>query len=200
MKNNYIAPFRYNRNFSEIKFKSGIYKLINFANGKFYVGSSNNLPSRKRLHFGTLRRNCNVNKNLQADYNLYGKSVFSFQPIEEVRQSDQLKVREQFYLDKYAAENKHLLYNRSLNAEDLTGIKMSEECREKHKTAHLGEKNGMFGKRKTHCKFGHVRTPETVKGSRCIPCARQYYQNHKKEWKAYYKAYNEKRSKISKGF
>jgi group I intron endonuclease len=193
MKNKYIQPFLHSRKSHDIQYKSGVYILVNTTNGRFYVGSSIDLPSRKRLHFGTLRRNCNVNKNLQADYNLHGKEVFSFEPIEEVQYEDQLKVREQYWLDKYATENKHLLYNRSLNAESILGVKMSEECKEKHKTAHLGEKNGMFGKRVKECKYGHPRSPETLNGSNCKLCAKEYYLKHKEKYKEYYKTYWERR-------
>jgi hypothetical protein len=48
---------------------SGIYKIVNEVNGKYYVGSSKNIVSRYKSHMYQLRRNIHKNVDLQYDYN-----------------------------------------------------------------------------------------------------------------------------------
>lgn len=52
-----------------MKVTSGIYKIVNKVNGKYYVGSSKNIESRWKSHRYELRRNCHKNVRLQSDYN-----------------------------------------------------------------------------------------------------------------------------------
>ena len=58
--------------------KSGIYRIRNLTNNKFYIGSAVNLNKRKNQHFHYLRNNKHHNKPLQNSYNKYGESSFIF--------------------------------------------------------------------------------------------------------------------------
>ena len=58
---------------------SGIYKITNKVNGKFYIGSANNLKRRKWEHFCNLKHNKHCNKKLQYSYNKYSKENFKFE-------------------------------------------------------------------------------------------------------------------------
>jgi len=51
---------------------SGIYKILNTVNNKFYIGSAVNLNSRFRTHKANLINNKHPNKHLQAAFNKYG--------------------------------------------------------------------------------------------------------------------------------
>jgi group I intron endonuclease len=77
----------------------GIYMIINKVNGKFYIGSTNNLRKRKREHFWALSRGNHVNDYLQKAYNKFGEKNFEFKVLEYVNNEDDLLEREQYYLD-----------------------------------------------------------------------------------------------------
>ena len=58
--------------------KSGIYRIRNLTNNKFYIGSAVNLNKRKNQHFHYLRNNKHHNKPLQNSWNKHGSDVFKF--------------------------------------------------------------------------------------------------------------------------
>jgi group I intron endonuclease len=61
---------------------SGIYLISNVANGKLYVGSSENIPNRWCDHIKPLRRGCHPNRYLQNAFNKHGENSFRFDVIE----------------------------------------------------------------------------------------------------------------------
>jgi group I intron endonuclease len=83
---------------------SGIYKIINQTNDKYYVGSSTNISHRWHEHKRILRRNCHDNPHLQNAWNRYEEPNFIFSVIEGVSISNLLNV-EQKYLDIAKSES-----------------------------------------------------------------------------------------------
>jgi group I intron endonuclease len=79
---------------------SGIYKITNKNNGKFYIGSSKHLDRRWWEHQNNLIKNEHINPKLQHAWNYHGKDAFEFTIIENVEES-KLFEREQFYLDVF---------------------------------------------------------------------------------------------------
>lgn len=77
---------------------SGIYKIINKIDGKYYVGSSKNIYKRWRKHKSLLRHNKHINDYLQNAFNLHGEANFEFIIIEKCL-VENLKDVEQKYLD-----------------------------------------------------------------------------------------------------
>jgi group I intron endonuclease len=80
---------------------SGIYKIVNKINGKYYVGSSKHILGRRgrwNRHKQTLRKNCHSNDHLQNAWNKCGKESFEFVIVEEVP-TELLLIAEQKYLD-----------------------------------------------------------------------------------------------------
>lgn len=77
---------------------SGIYKILNVINNKFYIGSSYSLGRRKNSHFRELKNNIHINILLQRSYNKYGEENFKFE-ILEICNKEECLIREQYYLD-----------------------------------------------------------------------------------------------------
>lgn len=122
--------------------KSGIYKILNLANNKFYVGSALNLNSRFRQHRLNLEQNKHINKHLQASFNKYGAHSFEFHILEVVENATKelLEAREQYWLDCTKCYNKEIGYNKRKLAESNRGYSQSNLSVEKRRLANLGKK------------------------------------------------------------
>ena len=108
-----------------IRFKSGIYKITNLTNQKFYIGSSVNIYNRFHTHSTKLKKNVHFSRHLQASYNKYGKDNFIFEVVEYC-QKELCVEREQYYLDTLKPQ-----YNKRTDATLNLGVKNSKETREK---------------------------------------------------------------------
>jgi group I intron endonuclease len=122
---------------------SGIYKIVNKINGKYYIGSSKNIYKRWSNHKLLLKQNIHPNKHFQSAWNQYGRDNFEFNIIEKIDES-QLLIVEQKYLDE-CKENPKLFYNISYCAESPMGgywlgknhtkksiLKTKSTCTQKH--------------------------------------------------------------------
>lgn len=103
---------------------SGIYKIINLVNKKFYIGSSVDLIRREKDHFRNLNNNVHQNIKLQNSFNKHGKLNFTFEVLEFVEKKECLTKREQFYFDLL---NPH--YNICKLAGNTLGFKHSDEVK-----------------------------------------------------------------------
>jgi group I intron endonuclease len=63
---------------------SGIYKIVNTKNGKFYLGSSKNIKRRWYIHKSALKHNRHHCIHLQRSWNKHGGQNFSFEIIKEL--------------------------------------------------------------------------------------------------------------------
>lgn len=137
--------------------KSGVYKILNTATGRSYVGSGKNIYVRLSYHFSRLRSNKHSNIYLQSSFNKHGEGAFSISILEECAIS-LLKEREQFYIDttlkKYNLIEKTCgplslpswnTNRRERVIQKLTGQKRTpEQCRrisESHKGLKLSEES-----------------------------------------------------------
>jgi len=126
---------------------SGIYKIINKINGKYYVGSSNDILSKRgrwKEHKYELNYKRHPNDHLQKSWNKYGEKNFEFVILERNLFGEQLRIREQWYLD-IAKKEKNKTYNMSF----ISGrIDMTPETRAKiskyFKNYFVGSKHPMF--------------------------------------------------------
>lgn len=105
---------------------SGIYLILNKANGKLYLGQSQDIRTRWKNHKKMLNGNRHSNKHLQRAWNKYGAKAFQFKILERCA-VDELDTREQHYLDVYMP--KGMCYNSSPSANTTRGIKHTEEAR-----------------------------------------------------------------------
>jgi len=85
-----------------------VYKITNLINNKIYVGESLDVDRRWKDHKDDLNNNKHIDYKLQEDWNIYGKSAFKFEVIEELnkdiaRYIDQyvLIIYEDEYIKKY---------------------------------------------------------------------------------------------------
>lgn len=108
-----------------LRFKCGIYIIINLKNGKRYIGSSVNLYNRLYEHKYNLKNNKAHNKHFQASWNKYGENSFIYGILEYCDKDVQFE-REQYYLDFMQPE-----YNLTSNVIANTGIKLSNEVKNK---------------------------------------------------------------------
>jgi len=132
---------------------SGIYKIINKVNGKYYVGSSCDIltdswSGRWFQHKYLLMKNKHHNIKLQRSWNKYGENNFQFLIIEKLPIESLLKV-EQIYLDKAKLEMKNC-YNVSFDAYCPTrGRKLSMKTRKRMSESKMGIGNSFYGKTHT---------------------------------------------------
>lgn len=96
--------------FSRNKKICGIYSITNTINGKIYIGYTNNLYTRKSLHFSQLIKNKHANFYLQASYNKYGKENFKFEIIEECEEKFLCSL-ENYWCNLLNSHNRNFGYN-----------------------------------------------------------------------------------------
>lgn len=109
---------------------SGIYKILNKVNMKFYIGSTINFNKRFQSHRYLLRKNNHENILLQNAWNKYGEECFEFIILEEC-DLPLLTIREQFYIDTLSTTNRLIGYNLSPTANSTLGFKFSKESKQK---------------------------------------------------------------------
>lgn len=146
---------------------SGIYRIVNKTNGKYYIGSSDNITGvsgRWMEHINRLKANQHDNSYLQRAWNKYGETDFEFIIIEEVPKHELLIV-EQRYLEQAKSEHHKQCYNLSFHAsgggfvghkhtqkskrqmsQKLKGRVVSDETRQKLSNSLVGRKGGFVGK------------------------------------------------------
>jgi group I intron endonuclease len=133
--------------------KSGIYKITNIVNGKFYIGSSKDIEWRWYCHKHYLKTNCHGNPKLQHSWNFHGEDKFQFAIIEEVEPTEKLLLeREQYYLDTWQPFQRTIGYNICPKAEggdNITHNPNKDKFIEKMRNISTGENNPMFGEHHT---------------------------------------------------
>lgn len=112
--------------------KTGIYKITNKVNGKYYIGKSIDIYRRWKDE----KRFVSVNDHLQNAFKKYGFDNFSFEILEECSE-ELLNDREIYYISLLDATNNKKGYNMTFGG---TGGKPSEETIEKMKETK--KKNG----------------------------------------------------------
>ena len=69
----------------------GVFQILNSANGKIFIDSSNNIPGKINRHKFALNAGQHASKSLQADWNEFGESSFEFQTVEPLEPRDDPK-------------------------------------------------------------------------------------------------------------
>ncbi len=123
---------------------AGVYVILNTSNNKFYIGSTVNVYKRKNEHFYNLENNVHKNIHLQRSFNKYKMKNFVGLLLEKVNNLNDLKNKEQYWLDILYDKNKS--YNILTKAYNSLGFKHSEETKNKISEMQKGEKNNLYGK------------------------------------------------------
>lgn len=122
---------------------SGVYKIANKLNNRFYIGSSKDIIQRIKDHCSKLASGKHCNSGLQRDCDHFGLAAFQFDVLELCDQS-QLEVREQEYLDYSGCLDSDIGYNLAPKA----GIPpMTAETKIKIGNANRGKPSWIKGKR-----------------------------------------------------
>lgn len=116
--------------------QSGIYQILNTANGKRYIGSAKSFHARFRKHKTSLQNGKHHAVKLQRAWNKYGPDAFVFSPI-LLCSAENLLAYEQICMDHFAAY--HSGYNSTIKANSKLGIKSSPETRQKISKAKKGK-------------------------------------------------------------
>ena len=116
---------------------SGIYKIINKSNSKYYVGSSVNIYRRWQRHKSQLEKQCHNNKHLQSSWNKWSKNNFEWTIIEECPK-EKLVETEQKYLN-IAKNEQDKCYNQLFLSYSSLGFKYSEESKLRLSLSHRGK-------------------------------------------------------------
>ncbi len=114
--------------------QSGIYEIVNRANGKRYVGSAACFRVRFNSHRMHLRRGSHHNRYLQASFAKHGEAAFDFKPLLVCSKPD-LIMFEQRAIDALAPE-----YNIARTAGNTLGVRLSDECKAKISAKAMGRK------------------------------------------------------------
>ena len=94
--------------YQEIEIVAGVYQIKNNVNGKLFVESTRNLKTINGVKF-TLNNNTHMNKELQSDWDNFGKEAFSFEILETLKKDESdpyfnekeaLKAMEQRWLEQ----------------------------------------------------------------------------------------------------
>lgn len=118
--------------------KSGIYKIINSINNRFYIGCASNIRSRVSGHLYNLKRNIHPNIYLQRSWNKYGENAFKFEVV-EFCEINVLHAREHYWVTTLNCLNKKIGFN--IKPTDPNGCSIhSEETKEKLRIKNKGKK------------------------------------------------------------
>lgn len=109
---------------------SGIYKILNKINSKFYIGSAIDFTLRWSQHKYLLRLNKHDSSLLQNAWNKYGENAFEFIILERCTATDTLK-REQYWLDTTKCYDREIGYNFRKDAHSNLGVKWTQEHKDK---------------------------------------------------------------------
>ena len=175
--------------------KIGIYKITNTVNGKFYIGSSRNIFHRWSKHKYDSKR---ISRPLYDDMREFGFDQFELTILEECS-VDELKVREQYYIEMLKPE-----YNR---CKAYTGIDVSQkedakayakEYKRKYQQEHKSEINEYqrnYYQANKEAISERKRNYYQIHKDELKERQRRYYQAHREEWNEYQREYRQAHKK-----
>ncbi len=160
---------------------SGIYQILNTANGKVYIGSSATIEDRWNDHKGKLSRGAHGNTHLQNAYNKYSSDSFEYFMIEFCCPiKEMLLEKEQFWMDALKVIEKG--YNINPVAGSCLGAKRTQESKDRMSKAQSGEKHRLYGK--TQSEETKKKISDAIKGEkhRLYGKPKEDHPNYGRKW------------------
>ena len=74
--------------FKEASVEAGVYQILNTVNNKVLVGSTLNLKTINGITFMLEMNNYTTNKELQKEWNQYGKEAFKIEILEKLKKKE----------------------------------------------------------------------------------------------------------------
>lgn len=144
--------------------KSGIYKILNKINGKFYIGSAINFKRRFARHARLLNTKEHPNEYLQNAWNKYWSISFEFIILQYVENKADLIKYEQVWLNFTRCYDREVGYNICKIADNRTGILHSAAAKIKMSEANKGRiKSPEWQAKITSALTGKKRDPSVGK-------------------------------------
>ena len=131
--------------------EAGIYKLTCQPNGKIYIGKSINLNRRLKEYERGYKQT--ISRYLKNAILKYGWDSFKIEILETVidfnkeRDNFSLLQRESYYIELLDTTDVDKGYNICKFSSDRTGVKASDETREKMRNSRLGKKRKPFSEK-----------------------------------------------------
>lgn len=86
--------------YKETPIEAGVYQIKNMKNNKIMVGSAKNLKSLNGMKFMLENNGYTTNKELQEEWNQFGKEAFTFDILEKLKKNDDPYFNEKEALEK----------------------------------------------------------------------------------------------------
>lgn len=145
---------------------SGIYRITNTKDGKFYIGSARNVRRRLRHHLIMLRAGTHTSPHLQRAWSRDGERSFRFDLIEQIS-SDRLIEREQFWLNETRCYDDTVGYNICREAGPPPVVHYTAEMREAISRRFKGIPKSADHRRKIgEAQRGKIIAPESIEKQR----------------------------------
>lgn len=177
--------------------KSGIYKITNEVNGKYYVGSSKNIRGlscgRWKTHISKLNNGVHPNSHLQNAWNKYGKNVFVLEVVRKCSKTD-LLLEEQKDLDIWVGKPECYNIREDAKCPVVPGSKRPDWVKEKISRSQRGkprwteeqrrqmsiDRKGRKHKPDTIAKFMNRKSScENIRKAQLFNVGRCYSEEHK---------------------
>lgn len=131
----------------------GVYRILNQANGRSYVGQSTDIKKRIAQHFSDLRAGRHDNSDLQAEWLLFGPDSFVWEVLERTEKEALCECERKWIEALCAFSYGYNMTSGGLGTPDLppwdVGIGRSESVRQaisNYAKTRTGERNPFFGR------------------------------------------------------
>jgi len=117
----------------------GVYRILNLANGRFYIGSTFRFKTRWPQHEYALRRGAHSNKALQSDFSESGTDAFAIEVVQVVLEGKEARVALEEGILVPHFDSQILCYNATIKCPpSQEGRPCSEKTRAKIRAAKAG--------------------------------------------------------------
>lgn len=153
--------------------RSGIYKILNKVNGKFYIGSAVDFYNRWHSHKHYLNNRNHHNSHLQRAWDKYWNISFEF-IILEICDKNKLVEREQHWIDATNCCDPEIGYNIKITANSNAGLKFSDAHKAKMSAWQIGRQLSNETKEKISNTLKGRKLPEETRIKMSISRRKQF--------------------------